>query len=79
MGGEGPSVRFSQDATVMASWATHTSLMRLDEGELEACYTSAKEFLLQLGNVLVSDHNWHQEPDNDVSCSLGALYCILSA
>ena len=63
---------------MMASWATRTSLRHLDE-ELEACYTNAKEFLLQLGNLLVSDHNWHQEPDIDVSCSLGPLHCILSA
>ena len=79
MGGEGPAVRFSQDATMMASWATRTSLRRLDEEELEACYTNAKEFLLQLGNLLVSNHNWHQEPDTDVSCSLVPLHCILSA
>jgi len=74
MGGEGPAVRFSQDATVMASWATRTSLMRLDEGELEACYMSAKEFLLQLGNVLVSDHDWHQEPDTDALLLLTSDY-----
>jgi hypothetical protein len=65
MGGEGPAVMFSQDATAMASWATRTDLKRLDEEELEACYASAKDFLLQLGNVLVSDHDWHQEPDTD--------------
>lgn len=79
MGGFGPDVIFSQDATVMAPWAIRTNLMRLDDEELEACYTRAKEFLGQLGNVLVSDHDWHQEPDTDMSCSLGVLHCILSA
>jgi len=63
MGGEGPAIRFSQDATATAFWANRTGLKSLSEEELEAGYNRAKDFLLQLGKVLIDDHGWREEQD----------------
>jgi len=75
MGGEGPTVTFSQDRSVPELWASHTGLKLLDSHELEIVYARAKDFLLQLGTMLVNDHGWHEEPKTEVRClSLNALF-----
>jgi hypothetical protein len=58
MGGEGPYVRF--DPQSRAFWASHTGLAVLDDEELDAAYSRARQFIIQSKEVLVTEHGWEE-------------------
>ena len=64
MGGEGPYVRFDT-AYRSGSWAGHTGLAPLNDEELEAAYSRAKDFLMDKKRELVNVHGWSVQPDDD--------------
>ena len=64
MGGEGPYVRFDP-AYRSASWASHTGLIPLNDEELEAAYSRAKDFLMDKKRELVNAHGWSVQPEEE--------------
>ena len=65
MGGEGPYVRFDP-AYHSGPWASHTGLTLLNDEELEAAYSRAKDFLMDKKRELVDVHGWSVvQPEDD--------------
>jgi hypothetical protein len=72
MGGEGPYVRFNSSYR-STRWADRTGLTNLNDAELEAAYSRAKEVLMEKKRELVDVHNWSVQPEDDSNTTLFSL------
>jgi hypothetical protein len=64
MGSEGPFVQFNSFYR-STSWADYTGLTNLSDGELEAAYTRAGDFLRKKKRELMDEHGWRAQPEDD--------------